>query len=92
MKTIKKRLGEARRPVAENKAFVTLVRVAQEDPEIRTQLQGILSLDAFHRKSALNTFLEQLRYKGAPEVFVSAIAALLDDGVADKVLTLLKNK
>lgn len=75
--------------VADNAMFVLLVQVAREEPEIGTQLRRILSLEPFHRKSALNTFIDQMRLKDAPETFVSAVAALLDDSVAEKVLELL---
>jgi hypothetical protein len=77
---------KSRQSVAENEAFVTLVQVGQEDPEVRQQLTAILRLDNFNRKSALNTFIEQMRLKQAPKEFLSAIACLLDDAVAEKVL------
>ncbi len=63
--------------IAENEAFVTLIRVAQEDPEVLEQLVAILRLDDFNRKSALNTYLEEMHLKQAPKQFVSAIANLL---------------
>ena len=48
----------ARVPEEAEEAFVTLIRAAQENSEIRTQIVNLLSLDEFNRKSALNTFLE----------------------------------
>jgi len=77
------------RSVGEDKAFVNLIRVAQGDPKIRAKLLKILSLDKFHRESLLNTFLEEIRLKGAPKEFVSAIATLLDDAVAQRALEIL---
>jgi len=77
------------RSVGEDKAFVNLIRVAQDDPKIRAKLVKILSLDKFHRESLLNTFLEEIRLKGAPKEFVSAIATLLDDAVAQRALEIL---
>ncbi|UCG64396.1 MAG: hypothetical protein JSW12_17455 [Deltaproteobacteria bacterium] len=77
------------RLVGENKAFVNLIRVAQEDPKIRAKLLKILSLDKFHRESLLNTSLEEMQLKGAPKELVSAISALLDDAVAQRVLEIL---
>lgn len=77
--------------VAENEAFITLIRVAQEDADVRNQLVAILSLDRFNRESALNTLLNDLRFKQAPEEFVSAIASLLDDDVAQRSLKILKD-
>jgi hypothetical protein len=78
--------------VAEDEAFVTLIRVAQEDADVRDQLLTILSLDKFNRESALNTLVEDLRLKHAPKEFVSAIASLLDEDVAEKTLEMLKGK
>jgi hypothetical protein len=37
--------------IAENEDFITLIRVAQEDSEIKSQLSSILALDSFNRKS-----------------------------------------
>jgi hypothetical protein len=75
--------------IAENEDFITLIRVAQEDSEIKSQLSSILALDSFNRKSALNTFLEELRFRQAPKEFISAMATLLDEEVAEQVLKIL---
>lgn len=75
--------------VAEDEAFVTLIRVAQEDADVRNQLLSLLSLDRFNRESALNTLVDDLRLKKAPKELVSAIASLLDDDVAEKTLEIL---
>jgi hypothetical protein len=80
------------RLVAEDEAFVTLIRVAQEDEEIKEQLLAILALDKFNRESALNSLIEDLHLKQAPRAFVSAIANLLDDDVADKTLEILRGQ
>ena len=72
-----------------NETFVRLIQVAKEDPEIREQLRSILSLDKFNRKSALHSFLEQMRLRQAPEEFLAAIACFLDDRVAENGLELL---
>jgi hypothetical protein len=75
--------------IAGNEAFVTLIQVAQEDPDVKEQLSSILRLNDFHRKSALNTFLQEMQLKQAPKEFVSAIASLLDDEIAKKALEML---
>jgi len=75
--------------VAEDEAFVALIRVAQEDADVRNQLLSILCLDRFNRESALNTLVDDLRLKKAPKELVSAIASLLDDDVAEKTLEIL---
>jgi hypothetical protein len=69
--------------------FVTLIRVAQENPDIKSLLLKILSFDSFNRESALNTIIEDMQLKSAPREIVSAIAGLLDSEVAEKALKLL---
>lgn len=70
--------------------FVTLIRVAQENPDIKSLLLNILSLDSFNRESALNTIIEDMKLKSAPGEIVSAIAGLLYSDVAEKTLKLLQ--
>ncbi len=89
MKRILNLRRKSTRSIAENEDFVTLIRVAQEDSEIKSQLSSILALDSFNRKSALNTFLEELRFRQAPKEFISAMATLLDEMVAEQVLKIL---
>jgi hypothetical protein len=71
--------------------FITLIQVAKESPEIRNTLLSILQKDEFHRSSMINTLLEEMRYKGAPEALITAIASLLDHRVAQKAHELLVN-
>jgi hypothetical protein len=78
--------------VNSNETFVTLLRVAQEDPEVKKWLIGILSWDKFNRKSAIHTLIEQLILEKAPADFIAAIEVLLDDEVAAKGLDLLTGK
>lgn len=80
------------RLVGEDEAFVTLIRVAQEDADVRNELIAILSLDNFNRKSALNSLVQDLRLKQAPQEFVSAIASLLDDDIAEKALKIIEGR
>jgi hypothetical protein len=75
--------------VGDNKTFVTLIRIAQEDEEIGRTLGRILSQDCFNRKSMLNTLIQDMRLKSAPVDFIRAIASLLDDDVARKASELL---
>jgi hypothetical protein len=72
--------------------FVTLIRVAQENPDVRSRLLGILSLDTFNRKSALNTLMEDMRLRGAPKALIEAMAGLLDERVAKKTFEMLGGK
>ena len=74
----------------QNDPFVTLIRVAQEDVEIRERLFTILTQNKFNRGSIINSYLEDMRLKQAPREFISAIACLLDDDIAEKALQILK--
>ena len=56
--------------------FVTLIQVAREDPDIKSRLLGIVSLDAFNRKSALNTLMEDMRLRGAPTELMRSLSVL----------------
>ena len=76
--------------VGENDPFITLIRVAQEDRKIRRQLLNILAQNKFNRESILNSYLEDMRMKQAPQEFISAIACLLDEDVAGKAMAILK--
>ena len=89
MKRILNLLRKSTRSIAENEDFITLIRVAQEDSEIKSQLSSILALDSFNRKSALNTFLEELRFRQAPKELILAMTTLLDEEVAEQVLKIL---
>ena len=64
--------------------------VVREDPQVRGRIVPLLRLDAFQRKSVLNTWLDQLRLSKAPEAFMSALACLLDDGIAVKALEIIQ--
>jgi len=64
--------------------------VLKEDRKIRSKIEPILSLDQFNRKSALNTWLEQLELQQAPKKFISILSCLLDDDIAKKLLFVIK--
>jgi len=78
-------------PVAENENFITLMRVAREDADVRRKLLAILSQTDFNRTSMLNTLIDEMRLKSAPSEFVAAIACLLDYEVASRTLQMLKD-
>ena len=77
-------------PLAENEDFITLIRVAREDSEIRQQLLQILRLDAFHRQSLLNSWIEDLRMKNAPKELIRSLLCLVDDDIAEKAAELIE--
>jgi len=76
--------------LGENDVFVTLIRVAQEDADVRRTLMGLLQQPSFHRRSLLNTLIDAMKLQGAPADFVAAVAALLDDRVAEKAAQMIK--
>ncbi|MGD8368236.1 MAG: hypothetical protein PVG78_11365 [Desulfobacterales bacterium] len=80
------------KPVSENACFVTLIQIAEEDPEVRGKLLEILSHPSVHRRAVLHFYIAEMNRKGAPEDFVSAVACLLQDAVADRARSLLRNK
>jgi hypothetical protein len=79
------------RTVGDDETFVSLMRVAQEDPNIRRVILGILAQSPFNRQSMLNTLIAEMKLKSAPVDLIQAIAPLLDDDVANKVAQLLKD-
>lgn len=73
-------------------SLITLLRVAQEDQEVLDQLSYILSLDSFHRKSALHSLIDSMHLNGAPDEIVAAISGLLEDHIADQAKLILDPK
>ena len=76
-------------PVADNETFVTLMRVAQEEPEVGKMLRAILAQPPFHRRSMLNSLVQDMALEGADRDFVSAVECLLDNDVAAKAVEFL---
>lgn len=75
--------------IVDNETFIDIMRVAQEDNDIRKKLSFILKLDSFNRQSLLNTWLNDLRLQGAPRKLREALSAFLDDDVAGKALEVI---
>ena len=82
--------NENKRFIAEDENFIALVQVLKEDYKVRSKIEPILSLDKFNRKSALNTWLEQLKFQQAPKKFIGLLSCLLDDNIAKKLLHVIK--
>ena len=72
------------RSVADVESFITMLRVACEDPRINAQLERVLSLPDEERQSFIRTWVSDIMIKGAPKDFIAAIACLSDDRVAEK--------
>jgi hypothetical protein len=77
-------------PVSENEDFVRLMEVIRVDPQVRARIAPLLRLDSFQRKSILSTWLQQLQLQKASAAFVGALACLLDDGIANKALEIIR--
>lgn len=72
-----------------NDTFVTLIRLAQDDPDMKLKLRDILALPAQQRKSLLKTAIVEMELQSAPAEFIAAIACLVDDELAGKALALI---
>lgn len=70
--------------VAEIESFITMLRVACEDPKINAQLERMLALPDEKRRALLHTWVSDMLIAKAPKDFVEAIACLMDDRVAEK--------
>lgn len=79
-------IRKKKRTVADNEHFVNLVQLMQDDSSLRDMLLPLLNLDSFNRNSALNSWLEELKLQNAPTEIISALACLVDDAVAAKIL------
>ena len=76
--------------LAENEHFIALMQAAAEDKTIRQQILAISRLDSFNRESLLNTYLQALMLRGAPEELLNVLAFLKDDDIAQKVREVLE--
>jgi hypothetical protein len=78
--------------LSDNDNFVNLMRAAQEDEQMRQTLRSILSQQPMQRKSLLNTWIQEMRLRNAPEALVESVACLTDDRIAEKALAVLENQ
>ena len=81
--------SKIKRHIVDNETFIDLMRVAQENSDIRKKFIFILKLDSFNRQSLLNTWLNDLRLQGAPKKLIEALSAFLDDDLAEKALEVI---
>ena len=70
--------------VAEIESFITMLRVACEDPSINALLERLLSLPDHERRGMVHSWVSDMLIAEAPKDFVAAIACLSDDQVAEK--------
>jgi hypothetical protein len=74
----------------EDDAFVTMIQVALETPEMRKQLVSILSLPPQNREATIAQWLNDLKDQSAPQMLITALSYLEDNQRADKALELLR--
>ena len=74
---------------ADNDRFVALIQTAMEDETINRRVKAIVSIESFHRKSLLNSLIADMKLRSATSDLIQAFGYLLDDGVANRVRSLL---
>ena len=62
----------------------------QEDPLIHDKIINLLGMDSNQRCRVLKNWLEQLRFRKAPENLLNALGCLLDDTIAKQILAFVK--
>ena len=67
-------------------ALVTLVQVACETPQIRQQLQLILSQPQQQREDLIDKWIAELRQEAAPATLIDLLTLLQDNQLAERVL------
>ena len=70
--------------VGDIESFITMLRVACEDPKINQRLERLLALPDEKRKALVNVWVSDMLIAQAPKDFIAAIACLQDDKVAEK--------
>lgn len=70
--------------VGEIEMFVTMLRTACEDPTVNEHLEKLLSMPDKQRQAAVHSWINQLVVAEAPRDFMTAVACLADDKVAEK--------
>jgi hypothetical protein len=72
------------RSVGDIESFVTMMRVACENPQINSQVQRLLAMPDDKRRALVKTWVSDMLVAGAPRDFIDAIGCLHDDAVAEK--------
>ena len=77
--------------VGEIETFITMLRTACEDDAINERLERLLSMPDQKRQAVVHAWVNDMLIAEAPRDFVSAIACLLDDKVAEKAYEVIFN-
>ncbi|MDD2740781.1 MAG: hypothetical protein PHV02_00775 [Rhodocyclaceae bacterium] len=70
--------------VSEIESFVTLLRVACENPAIHATLTKLLTQPNDQRQGMIHFLVQEMNSKGAPVELIAAIECLQDDALAKK--------
>jgi hypothetical protein len=77
--------------VGEIETFITMLRTACEDETVNQRLERLLSMPDQKRQAVVHAWVNDMLIAQAPRDFVSAIACLLDDTVAEKAYEVIFN-
>lgn len=69
--------------------IATLLRAAEEDPELRKSILFLVRLPSFQRASLVNTSMQEMQLRGAPADIRLAFGLLATDGGAAAARRLL---
>ncbi len=78
------------RTVGDNETFVTLTPRSSTDTRRKKDAERNPPTVTFSTQVTADTLVEEMRMKGAPVEFFSAISALLDDDVAERAKELIQ--
>ncbi len=70
--------------VGEINTFVTMLRVACENKQVRKKLERLLVMPDEQRQTVVNAWVRDLLIAEAPQDFINAIACLADDRISEK--------
>jgi len=70
-------------------SFIKLIRVIDNNPELKVRIEQLLRMDSFQRRNVLNNWLEQLRKINAPDKLIITLSYLFDDIIATKTKKIL---
>jgi hypothetical protein len=75
---------QAPKTVGEIGSFITMLLVACENQMVYDRLESLLSLPDLRRQAEINAWVTDLLIAKAPRDFITAIACLFDNQVAEK--------
>lgn len=79
------------RSISEIESFITLLRVACDDPEVYGWLEKILLLGDEQRLALLRSVVMKMGINGVCEDYIDALTSLEDSEIAEKVYEVIFN-